>query len=167
MYLLPMFYCSLSLNCSIPNSITLACSFFYFLWMVLDNMDGKQARRTKNSSPLGLIFDHQVDALCVSISVLVVGIITLYGNSYYTLTLWLLGAIPFFLATWEELYVGEQIFPVINGPSDGCLIVGFVITVIGLCGPEYFITNTYAGHRYMDLIFYFFLVSSPLIGLYR
>ena len=30
---------------------------------MLDNMDGKQARRTGSSSPLGMLFDHGCDAL--------------------------------------------------------------------------------------------------------
>lgn len=30
---------------------------------ILDNMDGKQARKTGSSSPLGLLFDHGCDAL--------------------------------------------------------------------------------------------------------
>lgn len=34
----------------------------YFAYRMLDEMDGKQARRTQNSSPLGLIFDHGCDA---------------------------------------------------------------------------------------------------------
>lgn len=29
-----------------------------FMYSTLDNMDGKQARRTGSSSPLGLLFDH-------------------------------------------------------------------------------------------------------------
>lgn len=30
---------------------------------MFDNMDGKQARRTNTSSPLGLLFDHGCDAM--------------------------------------------------------------------------------------------------------
>lgn len=30
----------------------------HLLYMNFDNMDGKQARKTKNSSALGMIFDH-------------------------------------------------------------------------------------------------------------
>lgn len=30
---------------------------------MFDNLDGKQARRTKTSSPLGLLFDHGCDAM--------------------------------------------------------------------------------------------------------
>jgi hypothetical protein len=34
-----------------------------FTYSTLDNMDGKQARRTGSSSPLGLLFDHGCDGL--------------------------------------------------------------------------------------------------------
>lgn len=34
----------------------------YFIYRVLDELDGKQARKTGNSSPLGLLFDHGCDA---------------------------------------------------------------------------------------------------------
>ena len=29
----------------------------------MDNVDGKQARRTGSSSPLGMVFDHGLDAI--------------------------------------------------------------------------------------------------------
>lgn len=34
-----------------------------FLYSTFDNCDGKQARRTGSSSPLGELFDHGIDAL--------------------------------------------------------------------------------------------------------
>ena len=34
-----------------------------FVYQHMDAVDGKQARRTGNSSPLGLLFDHGCDAL--------------------------------------------------------------------------------------------------------
>jgi phosphatidylglycerophosphate synthase len=34
-----------------------------FAFIVLDNLDGKQARRTKTSSALGMLFDHGCDSL--------------------------------------------------------------------------------------------------------
>jgi ethanolaminephosphotransferase len=33
----------------------------YFIYQLCDNMDGKQARRTGSSSPLGMLFDHGID----------------------------------------------------------------------------------------------------------
>ena len=56
---------SLALHC--PNMVCPAdvpawpyvlCGICLFSYSVLDNMDGKQARRTGSSSPLGLLFDH-------------------------------------------------------------------------------------------------------------
>lgn len=35
----------------------------YLIYRILDEMDGKQARRTGNSSPLGLLFDHGCDSM--------------------------------------------------------------------------------------------------------
>lgn len=37
-------------------------SFCVFAYQTLDNIDGKQARKTGNSSPLGMLFDHGCDA---------------------------------------------------------------------------------------------------------
>lgn len=34
----------------------------YFLYRVLDEVDGKHARNTGNSSPMGMLLDHGVDA---------------------------------------------------------------------------------------------------------
>jgi ethanolaminephosphotransferase len=38
------------------------------LYQILDVADGKQARKTGNSSPLGLLFDHGCDAINVVVS---------------------------------------------------------------------------------------------------
>lgn len=40
-----------------------ACVFIYY---TMDNVDGKQARRTHSSSPLGMCMDHGCDVLGVS-----------------------------------------------------------------------------------------------------
>jgi phosphatidylglycerophosphate synthase len=46
----------------IPNYFFFIEAASYFTYRILDEMDGKQARRTGNSSPLGLLFDHGCDA---------------------------------------------------------------------------------------------------------
>lgn len=48
---------------TIPRWVFLFNAICLFAYQTLDNMDGKQARRTKSSSPLGELFDHGVDAL--------------------------------------------------------------------------------------------------------
>jgi len=47
----------------IPRWVFLLNGILLFAYQTLDNMDGKQARNTKSSSPLGELFDHGVDAL--------------------------------------------------------------------------------------------------------
>eukprot|EP01094_Clydonella_sp_ATCC50884_P020271 TRINITY_DN4181_c0_g1_i1.p1 TRINITY_DN4181_c0_g1~~TRINITY_DN4181_c0_g1_i1.p1 ORF type:complete len:180 (-),score=28.45 TRINITY_DN4181_c0_g1_i1:83-622(-) len=44
------------------------CAAGLFVYQTLDNLDGKQARRTGTSSPLGLLFDHGCDALNCTVS---------------------------------------------------------------------------------------------------
>jgi phosphatidylglycerophosphate synthase len=39
------------------------CGIAFFVYMICDNCDGKQARRTGSSSPLGMLFDHGADCL--------------------------------------------------------------------------------------------------------
>lgn len=51
----------------IPKWAFLLEGICYFLYRMLDELDGKQARRTGNSSPLGLIFDHGCDAFAVGL----------------------------------------------------------------------------------------------------
>lgn len=50
-----------------------------FLYQTLDAIDGKQARRTGTSSPLGQLFDHGVDALSTTALVLCTTTVLKYG----------------------------------------------------------------------------------------
>ncbi|KAL7464987.1 hypothetical protein ACHAXS_005315 [Conticribra weissflogii] len=47
----------------VPRWIFLFNGCAMLVYQTLDNMDGKQARKTRSSSPLGLLFDHGCDAV--------------------------------------------------------------------------------------------------------
>lgn len=47
---------------SIPSIVWLICAINLFLAHTLDGIDGKQARRTKATGPLGELMDHGVDS---------------------------------------------------------------------------------------------------------
>lgn len=51
----------------LPNWFILLQAYAYLVYRFLDEADGKQARRTGNSSPLGLIFDHGCDCFAVGL----------------------------------------------------------------------------------------------------
>jgi phosphatidylglycerophosphate synthase len=55
----------------IPKWFFLFQAIAYFMYRMLDEMDGKQARRTGNSSPLGLLFDHGCDAFNMGLQMLI------------------------------------------------------------------------------------------------
>ena len=55
----------------IPWWVFIAEAVCYILYRLLDELDGKQARRTGNSSPLGLIFDHGCDAFAVGLQCMI------------------------------------------------------------------------------------------------
>lgn len=113
-------------------ALTGACTFIY---QTVDNMDGKQARRTGTSSPLGLLIDHGADALNIVLSALNVMAMLQVGDSPLECVLiWLASAAPFYFATWEEFHTGSLYLGVFNGPTDGVLILSasqFLCSVVG------------------------------------
>ena len=46
-----------------PRFSCFLCGLGLFVYQTLDAIDGKQARRTNSSSPLGELFDHGCDSL--------------------------------------------------------------------------------------------------------
>ena len=46
-----------------PMWTAFVSAFCVFMYQTFDAVDGKQARRTKQSSPLGQLFDHGCDAV--------------------------------------------------------------------------------------------------------
>lgn len=46
-----------------PRWSFFACALGLFIYQSLDAIDGKQARRTNSSSPLGELFDHGCDSI--------------------------------------------------------------------------------------------------------
>lgn len=60
----------------------LACFIFY---RVCDELDGKQARQTGNSSVLGMLIDHGCDAVIVASHTVTLTKIFMMGTSQHTL----------------------------------------------------------------------------------
>eukprot|EP00297_Palpitomonas_bilix_P007183 CAMPEP_0113893680 /NCGR_PEP_ID=MMETSP0780_2-20120614/16242_1 /TAXON_ID=652834 /ORGANISM="Palpitomonas bilix" /LENGTH=393 /DNA_ID=CAMNT_0000884027 /DNA_START=155 /DNA_END=1336 /DNA_ORIENTATION=+ /assembly_acc=CAM_ASM_000599 len=58
-----IFFYSPNLAGEAPDWVYWAAGTFFLIYVILDNIDGKQARRTKTSSPLGEVLDHGVDAM--------------------------------------------------------------------------------------------------------
>ncbi|KAK1284574.1 hypothetical protein QJS10_CPB21g00471 [Acorus calamus] len=104
-----------------PRWVHLAHALLLFLYQTFDAVDGKQARRTNSSSPLGELFDHGCDALACAFETLAFGSTAMSGKT--TFWIWVISAIPFYCATWEHFFTNSLILPVINGPTEGLMMI--------------------------------------------
>uniref|UniRef100_A0ACD6ALN9 Uncharacterized protein n=2 Tax=Avena sativa TaxID=4498 RepID=A0ACD6ALN9_AVESA len=104
-----------------PRWVHLAHGLLLFLYQTFDAVDGKQARRTSSSSPLGELFDHGCDALACAFEALALGSTLMCGR--LTLCYWVVAAVPFYLATWEHFFTNTLILPIINGPTEGLMLI--------------------------------------------
>ncbi len=57
---------------NIPSYCFFFAAFCIFVYSTLDAIDGKQARRTKSSSPLGQLFDHGCDSFSITFFILAI-----------------------------------------------------------------------------------------------
>ncbi|KAG1361032.1 choline/ethanolaminephosphotransferase 1 [Cocos nucifera] len=104
-----------------PRWVHLAHGMLLFLYQTFDAVDGKQARRTNSSSPLGELFDHGCDALACAFESLAFGSTAMCGRT--TFWFWVIAAIPFYLATWEHFFTNTLILPIVNGPTEGLMLI--------------------------------------------
>ncbi|ORX64724.1 hypothetical protein DL89DRAFT_297030 [Linderina pennispora] len=116
-----------------------------WLYSTFDNVDGKQARRTGTSSPLGELFDHGCDALNCTIAGIVEASAFGCGISWQTVTIIFLTTSTFFLSTWEEYHTGVLTFAVfacfasgIWGPGSGMFMdAALFVTVLAAVFGHY------------------------------
>ena len=110
----------------------------YLIYRMLDEMDGKQARRTGNSSPLGLLFDHGCDSFTTSLITLIIMKVMQLGNGGLVMLTLLASTQAFYFSTLEEYYTGGLYLGIGNGVTDGsALIIGLFI-YCGIYGNESF-----------------------------
>mmetsp|Transcript_21242 Transcript_21242/g.67232 ORF Transcript_21242/g.67232 Transcript_21242/m.67232 type:complete len:395 (-) Transcript_21242:510-1694(-) len=77
-----------------------------FFYVTMDAVDGKQARRTGASSPLGQLFDHGCDAVATGLMTTTMAATMGSGASWGSIFQLYLGMAPFFIAQWAEYHTG-------------------------------------------------------------
>ncbi|KAI0839551.1 Choline/ethanolaminephosphotransferase [Hypoxylon sp. FL0890] len=109
-----------------------------FLYQTFDAVDGTQARRTRQSGPLGELFDHGVDALNTALEVLIFAASQNMGQSWYTVATLFASLQTFYVQTWEEYHTKTLTLGIVNGPVEGILILVFVYALTGYMGGASF-----------------------------
>ncbi|KAK4200295.1 putative choline/ethanolaminephosphotransferase [Triangularia verruculosa] len=109
-----------------------------FLYQTFDAVDGTQARRTKQSGPLGELFDHGVDALNTSLEVLIFAASQNMGQGWKTVATLFASLLTFYVQTWDEYHTKTLTLGIVNGPVEGILILVGVYALTGYKGGASF-----------------------------
>ena len=98
-------------------------SLFLFIYQTLDNLDGRQARRTGMSSTLGQFFDHGCDAITGVFEIIKSACVLNLGPSWVCFTYAITTGIGFVLASYEEYTTHRFYLGYLNAPDEGLLIL--------------------------------------------
>uniref|UniRef100_A0A7M4E5P9 Selenoprotein I n=1 Tax=Crocodylus porosus TaxID=8502 RepID=A0A7M4E5P9_CROPO len=118
----------------VPNRIWIMVGLLNFMAYTLDGVDGKQARRTNSSTPLGELFDHGLDSWACMYFV-----VTVYstfgrgstGVSVFVLylLLWVV-LFSFILSHWEKYNTGILFLPWGYDISQMTISIVYIVTAI-------------------------------------
>eukprot|EP00178_Gracilaria_changii_P020015 TRINITY_DN580_c0_g1_i3.p1 TRINITY_DN580_c0_g1~~TRINITY_DN580_c0_g1_i3.p1 ORF type:complete len:398 (+),score=43.36 TRINITY_DN580_c0_g1_i3:153-1346(+) len=134
---LQLVYYSVDLSQQAPRAVYAFACLALFSYMVLDNLDGKQARRTNSSSALGQLFDHGCDALNVTLSGMsLLATIQMGCNTESMMVMLTLGHTMLFMATLEEYITGSMILRQFNGPNEGIMLLCMMYALTAFLGPS-------------------------------
>ncbi|GMH50840.1 hypothetical protein TL16_g00882 [Triparma laevis f. inornata] len=96
-----------NLDSEVPWWVFLVSGFCTWAYYTLDCLDGKQARRTGSSSPLGQLFDHGVDCIGNLAHFTAIGSCLASGPTRTTLAGQVALQFSFFVAQWQEYHTRE------------------------------------------------------------
>ncbi|KAM9981726.1 hypothetical protein ACTFIY_004050 [Dictyostelium cf. discoideum] len=131
-------YYSPYLEGTLPTWVYAMSGLTLFFYQTMDNLDGKQARRTGSSSPLGQLFDHGCDSIVCTLQSLIVASVANYGVGYISLIqLFTTALLPFWMATWEEYHTGVLHLGPINGPDEGIIIIVCALLCTAIFGNAF------------------------------
>ncbi|KAM0748023.1 Cholinephosphotransferase [Meredithblackwellia eburnea MCA 4105] len=120
-----------------PRWLYFTFSVGLFFYQSLDAIDGKQARRTGTSGPLGELFDHGCDAINTTLEVILTASALNLGLSWWTVICLVATNANFYLTTWEEYHTGTLYLSAFSGPVEGILMIIVVYAITGVVGPQF------------------------------
>ena len=108
------------------------------LYQLLDNVDGKQARRTGTSTPFGMLMDHGCDVFTNIFTAFNLSHLFLVGNEGLCSFSVFFGLLfGFYMMTFEDYKVGQMIFGVVNGVDEGNFFIFLFGVTVGITGQDW------------------------------
>jgi ethanolaminephosphotransferase len=108
-HVLLLIYFGPDLEGELPRWVYATLGLCYFLYIICDNCDGKQARRTGTTSALGMLLDHGLDSVTAVINNFILQRVMQMGNGPYNMWGLIVSTMPFYLAMLEQYYTGELV----------------------------------------------------------
>ncbi|KAI7907251.1 uncharacterized protein BX663DRAFT_495315 [Cokeromyces recurvatus] len=118
-----------------PSWIYFSFALGLWLYSTFDNVDGRQARRTGTSSPLGELFDHGCDALNCSFAAIVQMSALGLGHTKAAVIIYAIATTGFYLSTIEEYHTEILYLGYVNVPTEGVVLLCIMFTISGIYGP--------------------------------
>ena len=145
-----------------PPWMCIVFAFFMWAYSTCDNIDGKQARKTNSSSPLGELFDHGCDALVCTLGLIMkLSALALGQSNYLYIAKFatLLMAWCFFIPTWEEYHTGILYLGHINAPTEGIISFCSLFLVAAIFDRHSLLTlPLYGEYSFADIILFIFTI---------
>ena len=133
-----MLYYTPNLDQDCPPWVYASWSIGLFLYQTFDAIDGTQARRTKQSGPLGELFDHGVDALNTSLEVLLFAATMKFGQGWRTVLVLFASLLTFYVQTWDEYHTKTLTLGLVSGPVEGILTLCIVYAITAVKGGGWY-----------------------------
>jgi ethanolaminephosphotransferase len=123
-----------------------------FFYQTMDALDGKQARRTNSSSPLGQLFDHGCDCLVSSLLVFVPITSLNIQNTNLAMIITLITQTTFYFGQWEEHHTGILNTSIggVFGISEIQAILIFTCFISGVFGANVWETPVFGGFNVLN-----------------
>jgi phosphatidylglycerophosphate synthase len=115
-----------------------------FLGQTFDAIDGKHARNTARSSPLGQLMDHGCDAFSNSFVVIMIAQAHLFGSTIYTVLIQVLVQLPFYIISWEEHHTGLLLTHINNMGVTEFQFIGMAVVLLPV-----FVGSTFSQVRFL------------------
>lgn len=156
--ILQSYYLTYLCGASYPGITTLLSAVLLFAYQTLDAIDGKHARITLNSSPIGELFDHACDNIGIVFIVLTITECLTHTLNYMSMSLAItptipnttvIQIIPTIITSTDQWYLihifqynfliyhlnalNNKVleFPIYTGPGEGLLIIVGMLLLIG------------------------------------
>ena len=122
----------------LESSTCIVIGVFQLIYQLLDNIDGKQARRTGNSTPFGMLMDHGCDIFTNILTAFNLSKLLIVENDdLYSFSIFFGLILGFYMMTYEDYKLGEMYFPIINGTDEGNLVIFILGVCCGIFGQDF------------------------------